>query len=165
MNSAIEAWREQVLLSLFFHLAALVLVLIVPRLSFVQELAERRAERLQELAAAASLQALLPQAAPPDAGRLFEAALDALTIPGSFPAFSAIEVDLLGYLWVREYNLPGEADRALWTVFDPEGVALGFVETPPELVIYEIGDDYILGKTTDELGVEYVQLWGLDRSG
>jgi len=102
---------------------------------------------------------------PPDAGRLFEAALDALTIPGSFPAFSAIEVDLLGYLWVREYNLPGEEDRALWTVFDPEGVALGFVETPPELVIYEIGDDYILGKTTDELGVEYVQLWGLDRSG
>ena len=90
---------------------------------------------------------------------------DALTIPTSFPAFSAIEVDRLGNLWVREYNLPGEEDRALWTVFDPEGVALGFVETPLELVIYEIGADYILGKTMDELGVEYVQLWGLDRSG
>ena len=103
---------------------------------------------------------------PRDAGRLFEAALDALTIPGSFPAFSAIEVDLLGNLWVREYNLPSQADRALWTVFDPEGVALGFVETPSELlVVYEIGADYILGKASDDLGVEYVQLWGLDRSG
>ena len=54
---------------------------------------------------------------------------------------------------------------ALWTVFDPDGLALGFVETPPELVIYEIGEDYILGKVKDDLGVEYVQLWSLDRVG
>ena len=90
-------------------------------------------------------------------------ALDALPLPTSFPAFSAIEVDLLGNLWVREYNLPEDGDRALWTVFDPDGVALGFVETPPQLVIHEIGEDYIMGKVTDELGVEYVQVWGLDR--
>ena len=101
---------------------------------------------------------------PSDPGRLFLAALDALPLPESFPAFSAIEVDLLGNLWVREYNLPGDEDRAMWTVFDREGMALGFVETPPGLVIYEIGEDYILGKVEDELGVEYVQLWGLDRS-
>ena len=105
----------------------------------------------------------------PDPGRAYarnrNAAIDALPLPASFPAFSAIEVDLLGNLWVREYNLPGDEDRALWTVFDPEGVALGFVETPLGLVIYEIGEDYLLGKTIDELGVEYVQLWGLDRSG
>ena len=66
------SWREQVLLSLFFHLAAAALVLIVPRLSFVQELAERRAERLQEMAAAAELQAQLQQPlVQPDDGRTF----------------------------------------------------------------------------------------------
>ena len=91
-------------------------------------------------------------------------ALDAVPLPGSFPAFSAIEVDLPGNLWVREYNLPEDDDRALWTVFDPEGVVLGFVETPPELIIYEIGEHYILGKVRDDLGVEYVQLWPLERS-
>ena len=42
---------------------------------------------------------------------------------------------------------------------------LGFVETPHGLVIYEIGADYLLGKVRDEPGVEYVQLWPLDRSG
>ena len=94
------------------------------------------------------------------------AALDALPAPPeSFPAFSAIEVDLLGNLWVREYNLPGQEDRALWTVFDPEGLVQGFVETPQRLQIYEIGGDYILGKVLDELRVEYVQLWPLDRGG
>ncbi len=66
------SWREQVLLSLFFHLAAALLVLVVPRLSFVQEMVERRAERLQELAAAAELQAQLQQPlVQPDEGRTF----------------------------------------------------------------------------------------------
>ena len=41
---------------------------------------------------------------------------------------------------------------------------MGFVETPPTLLIYKIGEDYILGKVMDDLGVEYVQLWSLDRS-
>ena len=52
----------------------------------------------------------------------------------------------------------------LWTVFDPEGQALGFVETPDGLEIDEIGEDYILGWVEDELGVESVQLWPLERA-
>lgn len=91
--------------------------------------------------------------------------LAALEVPPSFPVFSAIEVDALGYLWVREYDLPGqERERVLWTVFDSGGIVLGFMETPPDLVIYEIGADYIVGKVYDELRVEYVQLWELARS-
>ena len=65
------SWREQVLLSLFFHLAVALLLLVVPRLSFVQELAERRAERLREMAAAAELQAQLQQDLIPDDSRTF----------------------------------------------------------------------------------------------
>ena len=103
-------------------------------------------------------------AANPDMLKRYNATLDAFPLPESFPAFTAIEVDAPGNLWVREYNLPEDGDRALWTVFDPEGLVRGFVETPPGLVIYEIGEDYILGKVQDELGVEYVQLWGLERS-
>ena len=94
---------------------------------------------------------------------LMTAVTNALPLAPSFPAFSAIEVDALGYLWVREYNLPG-AEGALWTVFDPDGIVQGFVETPPDLVIYEIGEDYIVGKVRDELRVEYVQLWELTRA-
>lgn len=93
----------------------------------------------------------------------YNATVDAFPLPESFPAFTAIEVDALGYLWVREYNPPGNDDRALWSVFDSEGFVQGFVETPPRLVIHQIGEDFILGKVLDELGVEYVQLWGLDR--
>jgi hypothetical protein len=67
-------------------------------------------------------------------------------------------------LWVRDY-LPPRDERGLWTVFDPEGRALGRVETPEGLWVWEIGSDYVLGTTTDELGVERVQLWGLEKRG
>lgn len=82
-----------------------------------------------------------------------------------FPAFQSILTDALDHLWVEEYELPHEeGPRTLWTVFDPEGRALGFVETPEGLWIHEIGEDYILGTTYDQLNVDYVQLWTLERS-
>ena len=49
VESAIS-WREQLLGSLFAHVAAVLLVMFVPRLPFVQNAAERRAERLAEIA-------------------------------------------------------------------------------------------------------------------
>ena len=81
-----------------------------------------------------------------------------------FPAFESIMSDTRDHLWVEEYELPGEeAPGTLWTVFDPEGRALGFVETPEGLWIHEIGEDYILGTAYDELNLEYVQVWELER--
>ena len=71
-------------------------------------------------------------------------------------------VDRAGYLWVQEYRVPGEG-AAVWTVFDPEGRVQGMVETPAGLDVFEIGEEYVLGLMKDELGVEYVQVWALDR--
>lgn len=83
-----------------------------------------------------------------------------------FPAFSSVLGDATGHLWVEEYKLPGdERPGTLWTVFDPEGMVLGFVDTPEGLQVYEIGEDYILGRVRDELQVESIQLWPLERSG
>ena len=89
-----------------------------------------------------------------------------IPLPETFPAFAEATADLVGHLWVKEYEIPGEGGAGpVWTVFDPEGRVLGFVETPGGLDIYEIGEDYILGLATDELGVEYIQVWALERSG
>ena len=89
-----------------------------------------------------------------------------IPLPETIPAFAAAKADRVDHLWVREYELPGEGGaNPVWTVFDPEGRVLGFVETPAGLDIYEIGEDYILGLATDDLGVEYVQVWSLERSG
>ena len=83
-----------------------------------------------------------------------------------FPAFESILTDARDHLWVEEYESPAEEEPgALWTVFDPEGRALGFVELPKGLRVHEIGEDYILGRALDELDVEYIQVWALERLG
>ena len=45
------SWRERVLLSLFIHVLAVLMLLFVPRLPFVQAAAERRVQRIAELSA------------------------------------------------------------------------------------------------------------------
>ena len=92
---------------------------------------------------------------------------EGVPLPETHPAFVTAIADVLDHLWVREYRLPGAGDAdPLWTIFDPEGRVLGLVETPAVLTdIYEIGEGYILGRATDELGVEYVRVWPLSRGG
>ncbi len=94
---------------------------------------------------------------PPD--RRAESLRDVKDMPlaESYPAFSGILSDRLDHLWVRERW------TSVWTVFDREGRVRGLVETPSGLRIFEIGRDYILGRSRDELGVEYVEVWALER--
>ena len=81
------------------------------------------------------------------------------------PAFASVRSDAVSHLWVGEYDfMEEERPPRLWTVFDPQGRALGFVETPEGLWIHDIGEDHILGTTFDELDVEHVQVWRLERS-
>ena len=81
------------------------------------------------------------------------------------PAFESIMTDAVAHLWVEEYESPTDDFSArLWTVFDLEGRVLGFFETPKDWRILEIGEDYFLVRVLNELGVESVQLWRLDRS-
>ena len=92
--------------------------------------------------------------------------LDGMPLPETLPAFATIIVDALDHLWVREYPVPGRGTSApLWTVFDPEGQVLGFVETPPRLRVYEIGADHVLGRWFGEPRVVQVQVWPLRREG
>ena len=86
-------------------------------------------------------------------------------LPETFPAFERALADVADHLWVQEYDLPGEeGPNPVWTIFDPDGRVLGYMETPAGLSIFEIGEDHILARATDDLGVEYVQVWSLERS-
>jgi hypothetical protein len=86
-----------------------------------------------------------------------------IPFPSTFPAFSDLQVDPLGNLWVGDVDWPGDDGRR-WTVFGPDGLALGAVETPAGVTVREIGRDYVLGTWRDELDVEHVRLYALQRS-
>jgi hypothetical protein len=88
--------------------------------------------------------------------------LGALPLPDAFPAHGSLRGDLLNYLWVSDYDKPGE-DSRIWTVFDPEGVAVARVTFPQNFNPAEIGPDYVLGVGWDDLNVEYVRMYTLER--
>ncbi len=87
------------------------------------------------------------------------------------PVLRSVHVDATGSLWVTPHYLAG-ADPPPFEVFAADGVWLGRVSLPPGLdrgfIQYgapelEIGTDYVLGVWTDELDVQYVRMYRLDR--
>jgi hypothetical protein len=99
-----------------------------------------------------------------DAASEFAPMLDAAVFPEEVPYFGSVLTDPTGYLWVQDYSTPFFLNRT-WSVFDPSGQWLGEVQMPEGLRVTDIGEDYVLGITMDDLGVQYIHLYGLDRGG
>lgn len=120
----------------------------------------RMDQRRRDLAAIDSL----PAAERDAARREYESFFADELFPRTVPAHGPFLTDRAGNLWVAEYVLMSETPRA-WSVLDPAGHFLGDVAVPPSFRPLDIGHDWILGRLTDELGVEYVALFDLVKSG
>ena len=87
---------------------------------------------------------------------------DDVPVASHLPAYSKALGDELGYLWVRDYSIPGEETQR-WTVFNTAGIVVTRLETAARFKFAEIGSDYILASQSDDLGVVSVVLLSLDR--
>jgi hypothetical protein len=90
--------------------------------------------------------------------------IEALPTPDFMPASASLHADHHGYLWVERYRAPGE-EPAVHDVLDPEGRLVGWVSLPAGLQILESGPDYVLGLYRDDLEVEYVRVYALEKPG
>jgi hypothetical protein len=97
------------------------------------------------------------------------------------PAFGHITTDAVGNLWVEEvtdvradmvlffmdpFNAPSHPPRqtgSAWAVYAPDGGYCCTVGMPSRFSPTDIGDDYVIGVFTDELGVESVRSYGLNK--
>jgi hypothetical protein len=89
--------------------------------------------------------------------------LEAMPVPDRKPAYGGILADRSGNLWVGDWAVYPNTPEG-WTVIDPSGRWLGRVELPGDLYPSAIGEDWVLGVTTDELDVEYLALHALVKS-
>jgi hypothetical protein len=103
-------------------------------------------------------------------------------LPQRMPFFRAFLVDDESRLWVRKYPEfiagrpdlfdrdvplrytppPGDVPETYW-VFDARGRWLGQVETPAELAVRSVEQDRVTGVWRDELDVEHVRVYRLNR--
>lgn len=86
-----------------------------------------------------------------------------LDVPEQLPAVDDLTMDETGHLWGKRYRLPWAAEAPVWDVFDPDGRWLGGVEMPEGLEPLQIGRDFVLGLTRDDLGTERVAIYALVR--
>lgn len=98
--------------------------------------------------------------------RLADRFLAEVPVPDSVPAVSGLILSSTGEFWVRKTPfLPTRSTggSAAYDIFDSEGRWLGEVSTPAGLIIHEVGEDYVLGVRRDEMDVEQVWLYGLEK--
>ena len=87
------------------------------------------------------------------------------------PVLRSVHVDAAGNLWVAPYYIAG-AEPPPFEVHAPDGTWMGSVALPPGLergfIQYqapymEIGADYVLGVWKDELDVQYVRVYRVNK--
>ena len=92
--------------------------------------------------------------------------LDEVDARGVIPFFSELRFDLRGNLWIAEY-VPDEmlviADERRWIIFDDTAMPLARMTTGPLDDILEFGDDYLLVRERNELDIERVALFRIER--
>ena len=79
-----------------------------------------------------------------------------MPLPQILPVFSRLLVDEVGWLWAELHRFDIR-QPVRWLVFGPTGEGLGSVDMPPDLEIWQIGRDFVLGVWEDELDVAYVR--------
>lgn len=69
-----------------------------------------------------------------------------------------------GMLWVRQFRPPG-ASSTTWLEFAPSGSLVATMDLPRGARLLDIGEDHVLLRVRDELGVESVVLHGVIKQG
>jgi hypothetical protein len=82
------------------------------------------------------------------------------------PAHGRLLLDPAGQLWVNQWNLWADhlKDGPQWWVFDPDGRMVATARMPEGFRAFHVGDDVVLGRVQDQLGVERVVRMPLTRS-
>lgn len=77
-------------------------------------------------------------------------------VPDVFPAYHRLLVGDDGVLWVQDYVRPGERNE--WFAFDADGTWIRTLVLPSRTRLLDIGPDWALVLTQDELDVQRVEV-------
>lgn len=124
----------------------------------------RAPERVTPVVIGALKERQLAAAGDAEGRRAVEQRFTSMEFPEFLPAYAGFRVDSEGVLWVQEYRPPGE-EGSRWDLFDDEGRWLTTVELPARFRVLEIGSEHLLGVWRDEMDVEYLRVYEVDRSG
>lgn len=102
----------------------------------------------------------------PQAQQMLALVLDAMVFPETRAAYSDLKFDPSGAIWLKTgRHLPPIATSREWTVFAADtGALLGTVNLPDRFEAFEFGRDYVLGVWKDEMDVEFVRIYAIEKT-
>ena len=83
-------------------------------------------------------------------------------VPDVFPAYDRLMIGDDGVLWVHDYVRPGEPSE--WLAFAADGTWIRTLALPPRTLLLDIGRDWALVRTLDDVDVQRVAVHGLVES-
>lgn len=86
-----------------------------------------------------------------------------MPLPATMPAYRSLLVDDVDHVWAEHFRID-ISDPPTWSVFEPDGGVLGTIRTLAGISIFHIGEDFFIGRMRDDLGVEQVVRYPLDRT-
>ncbi|MFC1659868.1 hypothetical protein ACFL3S_00200 [Gemmatimonadota bacterium] len=119
------------------------------------------------------LDIVFPEGSDPDPEyeRRFRQMLEDSPVAPTLPILRSVQLDSEGNVWVEMHHILG-AEPKPFQVFAADGTWLGEVEMPEgfyrgyiayQAPYFQIGPDFLLGVWRDELDVQYVRLYGLEK--
>lgn len=100
----------------------------------------------------------------PGARRERQQLIETVDFPATLPAFRSLAVQEGGRVWVEDYRMPeDEEGPSTWQVYDLDGRHFGEAVLPAGFRLFLITRDSAIGVWKDELEVEYVHVYALDR--
>lgn len=88
--------------------------------------------------------------------------LRTVKLPKYAAAFTGLLPVAGGGLWVEQDPRQWTASRR-YLVFDSSGAMLARIEVPRQLTIYQVGDDFVLGRWREPGEADEVRVYGIDR--
>jgi hypothetical protein len=85
-------------------------------------------------------------------------------LPDTLPAFGSILMDTEGNLWVQEFIPPYEQDDPEWRIIDSSGRFVARTVLPRGFTPHHITGTSVVGVSTDQLDVPYVEVWPIGRA-
>jgi hypothetical protein len=76
----------------------------------------------------------------------------------TLPAFADLRVGVSGDVWVKESNTDPEG-AGRWVVLAPDGSLVAVATVPAGVHVLQVADDFIVGRTEDDLGVQRVVVY------
>jgi hypothetical protein len=82
--------------------------------------------------------------------------------PALYPTWQQLLVDADGWLWAERFR-PNAKHPSVWSVFDTDGSVRGTIELPADLIVHQIGSDFVLGVWRNADDVDHVRRYRLHR--